>query len=339
MWLCSLQAFFLAKGLPDATSGWVSAVPHYRLQLSRCLLLLSCGPVALTFALDVLKLRRKENLLRPGDARRNRCRDTAAISGSGRQTSKHQQQQQDQPLPLPVQLRQKQRPECHHLQSLRSKECSSSSAEVYGQLISSSALEDLAHADFLVFDKGTVVNGSSLHLHGVSAGGMVFASHQFEEDYYSGSGSMQRHAGEGKSTTVGTGTYPATHCSSANNLSVTDSLEFKGMLSRESTGCHCSCRDGILREDLSTLAHYYGAHPEERCRLEMLAQVKCLLQLQLAAFARKLRKAKRPKGRAAALSAGRFLMPLREACAIEAELRRYCCFLCKVCCRRNDRSH
>lgn len=58
-------ALFLTKGLVETDNGWMFDVPQYRLQLARCLLLLSCGPVALFFAVDILKLRRRENLLRP----------------------------------------------------------------------------------------------------------------------------------------------------------------------------------------------------------------------------------------------------------------------------------
>lgn len=266
---CFSQALFLTKGLAETTRGWMFSVPQYRLQLARCLLLLSCGPVAITFAVDLLKLRRRENLLRP--PRSTPTGGKGAVAPGNRHPHAELQQVHehgDRPN------------EQRDVHLVHDKECCT--AEVYGQLISPSALDDLARADFLLFDKGTTVNGTTLHLHGVCAGGVSFASHHADDDIHTKGLPCERHYCEtARCSALETGAstlwpYQKTLGSTSSRMLSTNSVDHQDNYNRDISGSTPFNRDGgaIQREDLSAIQHYYSTHRDERSRLEVLAQVR-----------------------------------------------------------------
>ncbi|KAL8453689.1 hypothetical protein Emag_001734 [Eimeria magna] len=290
--LCLLcVVMYLVREPSEKSSPWGPDTQHRSLHLPRCVLLLSCGPVALMLAVDILKLRRKENLLR-------RSRSTLASNGQDilpanckharseqqeqqrneqehRQPHQEQRHQQEQQHERGMRPQDKQRGSPSDLPLLRESELPTDEdcrcTEVYGQLISPSALDDLALADFFLFDKATTVSGPELHLHGVCAGGVCFSRHealdvmhferrQHEEsiprDFFStvgphGTRTFKRLDSNGAGI-CGDGSSPRTFLRS---MSLNGDWE-----------------GALPTEDLSAVHHYYTAHRDERNRLEVLAQ-------------------------------------------------------------------
>ncbi|CDI75902.1 Guanylyl cyclase, related [Eimeria praecox] len=237
----------------------------YKTQLSQWLFLLSCGPVALSFALDIVKLRRRENLSYPISLLRERCADSARMRQAWEHRDPHAEQRGH-----------------HQQQKCPSSDEGCCASAVFGQLISPSALDDLARADFLLFDKGAVVDGSTLHLRGVCAGGACFAR-RLAEDLQSGDDLEIGDRLCGSTESAGVPLDLSSDCPSQDERTVDgggagsqDIIDSKAMLSfygsERSLAVRCG-RCDIEMEDMSTIEHYYTTHRDERGRLEVLAQI------------------------------------------------------------------
>ncbi|CDJ35382.1 uncharacterized protein EMH_0097080 [Eimeria mitis] len=219
-------------------------MPQCKTQLSQWLFLLSCGPVALSFALDIVKLRRKENLSHPQGLLRDRCGGSARI----RQEWKHRDNETEQ--------REQQQQNC----TSYDEGCCSST--VFGQLISPSALDDLARADFLLLDKGAVVDGSTLHLRGVCAGGTCFAKNLATgtaEGHLCGS-ALSAGVPLDSSSDCACQREPTAHGGAAGGQDIADN---EPPLSSCDAGGALVVRCGrcdIEMEDMSTIEHYYTTH-------------------------------------------------------------------------------
>ncbi|CDJ47305.1 hypothetical protein, conserved [Eimeria brunetti] len=256
-------ALFLVKGLIGTQQGWTFDMPQYKTQLSQWLYLLSCGPVALSFALDIVKLRRKENLSHPVTLLRDRCGGSARIQ----QALKHGDKRPKQ---------------AEHQQQCPSSDEDCYASAVFGQLISPSALDDLARADFLLFDKGAVVDGSKLHLRGVCAGGACFARRLAKGiKYADGLGTGGHLCGSTESAGVPPESSSNCPCQCTRTVSGGAAGSHDPVCGKAPLGFYDSegalavrCgRCEIEMEDMSTIEHYYTTHRDERGRLEVLAQI------------------------------------------------------------------
>lgn len=259
---CQFQALFLVKGLIGTQQGWTFDMPHYKAHLSQWLFLLSCGPVALSFALDIAKLRRKENLWQPLKPLPDRHGDSLQMRQSWKRGHHGTEQRHGQKCP-----------------SHDEGYCAS---EVFGQLISPSALDDLARADFLLFDKGAVVDGSTLQLRGVCAGGACFSKPLARDIEHEGDlRAACHHCDSMESGEVPGESSSDCPCQKARTVQGIapgnqDAIGGKTQPSVDDLegAIFVQCgRCGIEMEDISAIEHYYTTHRDERGRLEVLAQV------------------------------------------------------------------
>ncbi|XP_026193746.1 uncharacterized protein LOC113147416 [Cyclospora cayetanensis] len=264
-------ALFVLKGLVKTNAGLKFRVSSYTVQLAQCLLLLSCGPVALSFALDLLKLRRKENLMRPAGALVDKCRE-----GRGNEHAtahaKPQQAHEGCLQQAPQRSQQRRYPWSR-------ENCPS---ELYGQLVCPSAIEDLSRIDFLLFDKATTVNGHTLRLHGVCAGGVTFVRERVE----------RKTGSQYKAFECPSSDLDKTRAARPRCFNVSPSRKARSNNASNPAG-HATTSDkeaatpgksptspsnGIPMfdhhtEDIAAIEHYYNTHRDERRRLEVLAQL------------------------------------------------------------------
>ncbi|KAL8435373.1 hypothetical protein ACSSS7_002561 [Eimeria intestinalis] len=292
--LCLLcVVMYLVREPLDRSSSWKAASHHRSPHLPRCVLLLSCGPVALMLAVDILKLRRAENLSR---------RSPAALASSGQDTlpadckqarpAQQQQQQHAEQQSGQPHREQRHQQEEQHERGVRAEDQQRGSlsdpplyreseapseedcrcTEVYGQLLSPSALDDLALADFFLFDKATTVSGPELHLHGVCAGGVCFARQEALNEMQ-----FERRQHEGIifrgfcSVVSSQGTRSFNRLYSGGAVVGGDRSPPRTLLG--TTSSDGDWEEALPIEDLSAVLHYYTTHCDERTRLEVLAQV------------------------------------------------------------------
>lgn len=263
------QALLIIEGLTGTNQDWTFDVPQYKAQLSQCLLLLSCGPVALTLALDILKLRRKENLVQPSRA-------LPDLPGQHTEHNANTQQHQLHTWQLEEEKK------SHQKQGPPLGGTEYCAPELYGQLISPSALDDLSRANFLLFDKGATVIGSTLQLEGICAGGRSFVK-QYGMYAKLGSNSIleESRCGKPRGAQLTGELSTESPCQRTQNASESPVKTRESIVSKDKSSCTNSTRARFKRckqcdirvEDLTMIEHYYTKHRDERNRLETLAQV------------------------------------------------------------------